>query len=172
VSGEWFSTVVLEQIERWAAANPGSLIWTGGFTELGAELSRRNGWPYYGEKGTDATGRSITSHPKSNIALSSDCNRQGYDLQHIFHRALILDPPGNGAALEQQLGRLPRPGQTLPVHTTIFLACYENVMALRNCFLDSPGAITPRLLDHSGLARPDKAPGSGPVWDPRPQQLG
>lgn len=127
----WHDSGALELCRDWMAAKPG-LVWTshGFFADA---LSTLSGRPYYGAAGLEAkTGRYIEDHPPGTSAIASiDANREGKNLQRLWHRALIVSPPKSAAWMEQTIARMHRIGQDEDVvHVDILLGCRENYDAL------------------------------------------
>lgn len=98
----WLGSDVLEQVAR--DAGPGCLIWTR-YRAVGHALEKL-GVPYYGG------GTNPESAPRgSTIACSINAHGTGKNLQHGWHRSLVLTPMANADAWEQLIGRTHRKGQ-------------------------------------------------------------
>ncbi len=124
----WVSNKTVQWIVDWAKGCGGpALLWTNR-PALGHRLEEF-GIPYYGQKGLDSRGRFIEDH-QGTCALSIDANKEGRNLQHRWHRNLVLDIPPNGARWEQMLGRTHRDGQpSSVVNVDVLFGCLEDVEA-------------------------------------------
>jgi len=91
-------------------------------------LSELTGVPYYEGGGFDATGKYVEDAPSNTSAIvSCDANREGKNLQKLWHRNLLVCPPASAAHWEQLIARTHRPGQTADeVIVDILLGCREN----------------------------------------------
>lgn len=140
----WVSDRTVGWIVDFASAGPSPLLWTDR-PALGRRISEVSGWPYYGQKGLDARGRFVEDHDpgRSPAILSIDANKEGRNLQHRWHRNIVLDVPPNGKRWEQMLGRTHRDGQEQPVVTAdVLFGCIEDVTAFWRAVDDSGFAET------------------------------
>ena len=115
----WVDDTVVDWAAKWLAKKApgtptdeqGGIVWVE-HTEVGLQLSRRTGLPFYAEGGYEQTGKQyIEAHPAGSPLIASiGSNGEGRNLQ-AWSRNLILSVPQNGARLEQLLGRTHRDGQ-------------------------------------------------------------
>jgi len=80
---------------------------------VGRHLSERFGFPFFHKNGLDKRGRFIDD-ASGTILASVAANLRGRNLQHKWHRNLVLSPEPNGWVWEQLLGRTHRSGQKAP----------------------------------------------------------
>lgn len=123
----WHSRGPIEWIRAWGEHSAGGLIWVE-HRELGLELSRITGWPYYRRGGLSAEGKMIEQHPKGFPAIASiKANAEGRNLQYNFSRNLITGAPASGTITEQLIGRTHRSGQGAPeVLVDYYFGSYEH----------------------------------------------
>jgi hypothetical protein len=125
----WHDDSALQVCADWMRT-PG-LVWTehGFFAQ---ELSKRTGLPYYGAGGLDAKGRYIEdAKPGTSAICSIDANREGKNLQKLWHRNLLVCPPSSASWCEQVIARTHRPGQEADeVIVDVLLGCRENFDAI------------------------------------------
>lgn len=125
------SNVLLLWIVDWLKVN-GPAIVACQHTWLGRRLSAMTGAPYYEGQGQTLQGASIDDHPAGrSLIMSVHSNRRQRNLQHKFHRALIVGPECSAAYLEQLLGRFHRQGQPHPCYVDIAIRSSENLDAIR-----------------------------------------
>lgn len=111
----------------------GCLIWVR-HTELGSYLSRELRLPYFGEGGLNAEGQPIDTYLGGNAIASMACS-EGFNLQGPppathFWRAYFAEYPNSAQQAEQAIGRIHRPGATLPVEIRFAFACLEHYYTL------------------------------------------
>lgn len=104
----WFSRQVLDWAHAWMQQHKG-FVWVE-HLEVGRELSKLTGAPFYAEEGLTLDGQSIVHH-KNGAAIGSMAVAEGFNLQKAFGHCLILNAPPNGAVRQQMLGRFHRTGQ-------------------------------------------------------------
>jgi len=145
----WHDESVLELAAKWARS-PG-IVWTEhGF--FGRRLARETGIPYYGAKGTSASGEYIEDSTSKTIIASIDANRDGKNLQHKWARNLIISPPDGWDVWQQCIARTHRPGQLADeVVVDVLLGCREHLSAWRKAMAGTHAAVdtvggTPKLL--------------------------
>ena len=145
----WHDESVLELAAKWARS-PG-IVWTEhGF--FGRRLARETGLPYYGAKGTSASGEYIEDSTSKTIIASIDANRDGKNLQHKWNRNLIISPPDGWDVWQQCIARTHRPGQQADeVIVDVLLGCREHLSAWRKAVAGTHAAVdtvggTPKLL--------------------------
>lgn len=115
----WIDPTVVDWAGKWlrkqapgvVMEEQGGIVWVE-HTEVGLELSRRTGLPFYAEGGYEQSGKAyIEAHPPGKPLIASiGSNGEGRNLQ-AWSRNLIISVPQNGARLEQLLGRTHRDGQ-------------------------------------------------------------
>lgn len=122
---EWHCTGALEACEAWAK-DGGGVIWTD-HRVFALELARRTGLRYFGQGGTDVSGRPIEKAPATEVVIASrHANATGRNIQH-WSRCLVTAAPMNAKDWEQLLGRFHRTGQKSPVVTVdVLLGCREH----------------------------------------------
>lgn len=104
----WLSDAVVEDAAAWAQEAPG-IVWCE-FPELGERIARAAGVPWYGG-GTEASTAIALERGDRAIVASIRAHATGKNLQ-AFSRNLVVNPPADGGAWEQLLGRTHRQGQT------------------------------------------------------------
>lgn len=126
----WVGTHALDAAKSWGAQGPG-IVWTDHIA-FGERLSAETGWAFYGQKGLDASGRSIEAEQGDRPIIASRlANQRGRNLQHAFWRNLGMAVPNAAADIEQWFGRTHRFGQRSPrVVFDIYCACSEHAKAL------------------------------------------
>ncbi len=130
----WHDTSALDHCKEWMNDNVG-IVWTE-HTFFGHELSRRTGWPYFGQNGLDAKGRSILD-AEGPIIASIAANGTGKNLQRYRHNLITACPTG-AAVWEQLLGRTHRPGQLADeVTAEVLVGCIEHVDAWTRAIAES-----------------------------------
>lgn len=129
----WVSDYLLEEAARWLADVKG-IVWVEHST-VGRRLSELSGAPYYA--GGDAASRAVMD-ARGPIICSIKAHGTGQNLQHGYHRSLIMSPPTSGDAWEQLLGRTHRVGQIADeVEYDFFSVCEETESGLYKSFLDA-----------------------------------
>lgn len=122
----WHDDSALNFCAEWMADGPG-IVWTE-HSFFGHELSRRTGFPYFGQNGLDQKGRSILD-AQGPIIASIAANGTGKNLQR-YRRNLITSCPTGASIWEQLLGRTHRPGQEADeVTAEVLIGCAEHVEA-------------------------------------------
>jgi hypothetical protein len=124
----WLSDAVLRWCEDWGARGPG-VIWTEDVA-FAAELSRRTGWVYYGQRGYSSDGKYIEDAPRGSVVIASRvANSTGRNLQFQWNRCAFPAPVSKSRDFEQAVGRFFREGVETwadHVHADILLACSED----------------------------------------------
>lgn len=136
----WVSDHALEHAQTWGQNAPG-IIWVD-HVAFGQKLSAVTGWHYYGQRGLNALGRSIEdADGRTPVIASRKANATGRNLQHAFHRNLIMTLPPCGRDVEQLIGRTHRHGQPQAnVHVDVYVACAEVERALDKVAIGCEGA--------------------------------
>lgn len=126
----WLSRHALDAARSWGSASPG-IIWTDHIA-FGARLAQETGWRFYGQRGVDSSGARIEDAPGNRTVIASRlANQRGRNLQHQFHRNLIMAMPNAARDVEQLLGRTHRHGQTAAtVHVDVYASCKEHARSL------------------------------------------
>lgn len=135
----WHDTSALDAVAAWMRkAASGGIVWTehGFFAE---RLSQHTGARYYGAGGFAADGSYIEDAATGSAVIASiDANREGKNLQQLWHRNLMVCPPKSAAWWEQTIARTHRSGQTADeVIVDVLLGCREN---FDNCLSALEGA--------------------------------
>lgn len=104
----WLSDAVVEDAAAWAQEAPG-IVWVE-FPELGERIARAAGAHWYGG-GEEASAAIALERGTRSIVASIRAHGTGKNLQ-TFSRNLVANPPSDGGAWEQLLGRTHRQGQT------------------------------------------------------------
>lgn len=104
---EWVDDYLVRDAAEWLKEGPG-VVWYE-HDAFGAALKKLSGAPLYGP-GEDAAAGIIREDGKRAIIASIRAHGTGRNLQ-MFNRALVANPPSDGATWEQLLGRHHRPGQ-------------------------------------------------------------
>jgi hypothetical protein len=104
----WLDESVVNDAAAWARETPG-IVWVE-FPELGERIARAAGVPWYGG-GPEASTAIALERGARSIVASIRAHGTGKNLQ-TFSRNLVANPPADGGAWEQLLGRTHRQGQT------------------------------------------------------------
>lgn len=102
----WLSEDIVAAVGRWLKGEPG-IVWVDSVA-VGQAVSEMHKIPFFSQGGRCGDD-SIMVHSGSCVASIRACGT-GYNLQ-AFANALVLEPPANGTAWEQLMGRLHRQGQ-------------------------------------------------------------
>ncbi len=181
----WLSHAALEYAAQWGASRAplaernrgGSIIWVDPIG-VGEELSRITGWPYFGA-GAKCGRRHISTicRPATRgeridpvIICSSQSCSEGKNLQHRYHRNLLMTTPSNCKKAEQLLGRTHRSEQYADlVEVEMLYGCVEDWMAYNQAESRARTAeqdlTAPRkllLASHKRASFPDDT--AGPAW--------
>ncbi|WP_141592257.1 DEAD/DEAH box helicase [Myxococcus sp. AB056] len=105
----WLSDFIVRDAANWALrkGQPG-IVWVE-FPELGQRIAKATGSPFYGG-GPEASATIIRESGKRSIVASLRAHGTGKNLT-MFSRMLFVNPPADGAAWEQAIGRCHRQGQ-------------------------------------------------------------
>ncbi|NVJ08374.1 helicase [Myxococcus sp. AM001] len=105
----WLSDFIVHDAAKWALrkGQPG-IVWVE-FPELGQRIAKAAGVPFYGG-GPEASTTIIRESGKRSIVASLRAHGTGKNLT-MFSRMLFVNPPADGAAWEQAIGRCHRQGQ-------------------------------------------------------------
>lgn len=121
---KWVHTRALEYASSWLAEHGhGSLVWSTD-RPFSKRLADVTGLPYYGAKGRTMDGRRIDRSNGHPAIASVQANSTGRNLQ-MYSRALVVNCPANGKAIEQLIGRMHRTGQERPVHIDVVVTIPE-----------------------------------------------
>ena len=170
---EWFSSSALEDARAWLNESraPG-VVWVG-IPEFGHHLSRLTGLPYYGESGTDASGRFLNRADRSRSLIASwNANKEGFNLQD-WKRALVCQHPQSALYAEQLYGRHHRRGQTDPVVYDVLISsggaidAFETMIREAETVKEREGLTQKILRATITRARPTITPGSEFRWSSR-----
>ncbi|MCP3099004.1 helicase [Myxococcus sp. K15C18031901] len=105
----WLSDFIVKDAAKWALrkGQPG-IVWVE-FPELGERIAKEAGVPFYGG-GPEASATIIRESGRRSIVASLRAHGTGKNLT-MFSRMLFVNPPADGAAWEQAIGRCHRQGQ-------------------------------------------------------------
>lgn len=134
----WHDDSALDICARWLEREKG-IAWCK-HTFFARELSKRTGFPYFGQNGRDDKGREIDKDPSVTgpVIASIDSCATGKNLQFKWHKNLITDCPSGGDLLEQLLGRTHRHGQDADeVEAEILVGCAEHVSSWESARAES-----------------------------------
>lgn len=106
-NASWVDDYLVKDAAAWLAEGPG-VVWYE-HDAFGRALAKLTGAPFYGPGEAAAIGIPKEDGTRPVIA-SIRAHGTGRNLQ-MFNRALVANPPSDGAAWEQLLGRHHRPGQ-------------------------------------------------------------
>jgi hypothetical protein len=104
---EWVDDYLVRDAAAWLAEAPG-VVWYE-HDAFGRALAKLSGAPLFGP-GEDAAIGILKEDGTRSIVASIRAHGTGRNLQ-MFNRALVANPPADGATWEQLLGRHHRPGQ-------------------------------------------------------------
>ena len=104
----WISEYLARDCIGWALDEPG-IVWYD-HAAFGEKLSALSGIPFFGP-GPQASSAILAENGKRSIIASVKAHGTGKNLQ-AWSRNLIANPPSDGGAWEQLLGRTHRQGQT------------------------------------------------------------
>ena len=121
----WLSDFAAEDCVKWAKENAG-IVWYG-HRSFGARVAKLGNLSFFGA-GTDASLQILQESGKRSIVASIKAHGTGKNLQ-VFNQNLIANPPSDGGAWEQLLGRTHRFGQTKDVTTYV----YRHTPELKDC---------------------------------------
>jgi hypothetical protein len=130
----WLSESVVDNAIKWGRSEGGSNGGSGGIiwvdsVAFATKLVERTGWPYFRNLGRDQNGRFIESdrvRSTETVIASIESNKEGRNLQHKWHRNLIVDPPNTGDDWEQLVSRTHRDEQpNANVFVDYMITCYE-----------------------------------------------
>lgn len=136
----WVDDYLVDNAAKWAEetgedGERGGILWTE-HRALGYRLREKFGFPFF-EGGDDLALLDAANDPASYPVLvcSIAAHGTGKNLQ-ARSRMLVLEPPANGVAWEQLLGRLHRPGQAADtvdvgvfVHTEEYQRAFDQALA-------------------------------------------
>lgn len=126
---KWLDEFLVRDAAEWALERPG-IVWVE-HIEVGKKLAQLTGLPYYA--GGKESSRLIALEDGSRSVIASvKANHKGKNLQHAFHRNLVVSISAEAAIIEQYLARTHRPGQLRPeVTTDVYTHTTELVDALK-----------------------------------------
>lgn len=123
----WLSDTVIDSAIAWGR-QAGGIIWVDSVA-FGTRLAEKTGWGYFRNFGYDQRKRFIESDrvtAKETIIASIESNKEGRNLQHKWHRNLIVDPPNKGDDWQQLVSRTHRDDQkNSNVYVDYMITCYE-----------------------------------------------
>lgn len=130
----WIDHYMLKDAIRWGRQQikngEGGIIWYEHHV-IGEMIARAGGWNLYGQ-GADAS--LVDKNKEPVIVCSIKAQSEGKNLQS-WSKALVTSPPASGAAWEQLIGRLHRPGQQADeveyhvyLHTPEFKNAFEKAL--------------------------------------------
>jgi hypothetical protein len=132
---EWINDSALEVVGRWLSDNDG-IAWVE-HVHFGERLSERTGLPYFRAQGRDRNGNYL-EHARGPVIASIASCREGMNLQHAWHRNLIVSTPANGGRWEQLLGRTHRDGQLADeVVAAVLQTSYAHWQAFQQAIADA-----------------------------------
>lgn len=124
----WHDDSILEECARWAKKAPG-IVWVE-HRLFGDRLARETGMPFFGQSGFDKDGVYIEDARPESIIVSIRANKDGKNLQHKWHRNLVVSPPEGWDVWQQMLARTHRPGQKADsVEVDVMWGCLEHLRA-------------------------------------------
>lgn len=168
----WVDDCALKVCADWMRRGPG-LVWVE-HVFFAERLAAMTGAKYYGAKGLAADGEFIDdADPKNAAIVSVDANREGRNLQRLFHRNLITCPAEGADVWQQLLGRTHRTGQTKDVEVDVLFGCAEHARAWLRALSgaesvrDTVGSASKLLIaDTDDMPTADEiASWSGARWD-------
>ncbi len=113
----WISTFLVDRVASWLEESPG-IAWVES-SAMGQAI-RRAGFRYYGG------GEDEIVHETVSCAAAIKAHGTGKNLQHAFHRNLVIVPMTRGLKWQQLIGRTDRHGQKSPfVEVDLFLHARE-----------------------------------------------
>lgn len=125
----WVDPYLINAAAEWGKANVG-VIWVG-HKDFGVRLAKAlgNGAPFYNGGGKDPE---LDEKGDRTIVCSIQAMNEGTNLQHLFHKNLVVHPPVSALLWEQFLGRTHRMGQRqdtveadLYLHTPEFRRAFD-----------------------------------------------
>jgi len=135
----WYDDTAINYAVSWMKKKPG-ICWVA-HRAFGERLAKISKAPYFVAKGKRWRGKTHVEDwdPKDgSIICSIGSNKDGRNLQHSWHRSLVMSPPANGKDWEQMLGRTHRPGQKADEVTyTAYVACAEMLGAMQQAIDDA-----------------------------------
>lgn len=167
----WHDDSALQVCAKWMK-KPG-IVWSE-HVPFARRLAKLAGVSYYSREGLDDAGRFIGDAKSGTSAVvSADANREGRNLQGIWHRNLIASPMESCTWWQQLIARTHRPGQREDeVIVDVLLGCGEHYNAMikaiasARAVLDTTGA--PQKLLSADVQWPLELP-KGPRWFARPK---
>lgn len=162
----WLDDFAIKRAIEWAQGlghNPAGLIWTE-HRAFAERLSYMSGFPYFGAKGLDKTGRRIEDYRGISI-VSIKANSEGRNLQDNYAHNLITSPPTTNKEWEQLIARTHRDLQRAEeVIVDVFLGCLEHLNAFAQAWSDGQ-------LVQQTMGQPQKL-GYGDILYPYPDRPG
>lgn len=121
----WISDFLVRECVEWATGGPG-IIWYE-HDCFGREVARRSGHAFYGP-GAESSRGILEERGDRPIVASIRAQGTGKNLQQ-FNRQLVANPPADGAAWEQLIGRTHRQGQ---LADEVTVAVFRHVEAFKD----------------------------------------
>lgn len=131
----WLDDSVIDSAIAWgrSQASVGGIIWADS-VDFAERLVEKTNWPYFRHMGKDQSRRYIEGpEVKGNetIICSIESNKVGRNLQHKWHRNLVIDAPTSGDDWEQMISRTHRELQKRDTVTVDYMVpCYEYYNAI------------------------------------------
>jgi hypothetical protein len=133
---KWFTHDILDRSNEWLCENDRGLVWVN-HKEVGFELARLSGLPYFGAQGRTSDGRSIMDYEGPAI-VSARAVGDGFNLQYNWDKNLILNCDPNGKTWEQVMGRTHRQGQAADEVTyEVVCTTIEQTAGVRQAMADA-----------------------------------
>lgn len=161
----WLSDAVLKFCAEWAEKSKG-IVWVE-HRHFGFKLAEMTGLPYFANLGIDPKTKKFIEDHKGPCIASVESNKEGRNLQYLWHKNLIVSCAPTGDTYEQLIGRTHRHGQDQDVEVTLILNCLEQYEGYLQAKRDAEFAyLTQRqpqklLLADDTILDPG---GKGPLW--------
>lgn len=158
---DWHCGAAIKFVKAWIEQFPErGIVWVK-HIEFGEALEQATGAMFFRGQGD----RDIRREKGDRTVIASiDANAKGKNLQ-AFRLNLIMDPPANGLAWEQLLGRSHRENQTHPVRAWYYVSCREHRTALEKAIRaaqEITATLSPQKL--SILPPPPDTDQNHPAW--------
>lgn len=159
---EWIDLEAVRYAKEWIEREGAhGIVWVQ-HIEVGKILERVTGCKFFHGQ----PGRNILKESGARCVIASIQHAgTSKNLQYAFWKNLLLNPPANGEAIEQLLGRTHRENQTHEVSGEFFISCREH----RNAVIQSiraaekiSGTLSPQKM--RGLQYPPNSQQDHPAW--------